>query len=76
MMENPVNLNKFLLPMHMGGLTLVSSTSTKAKYEVEFAKALRLVYILDCSNKQKTELAAVWETGALEVRRKRFFIFL
>ena len=71
MMENPDNLNKFLLPMHMGGLNLVKTvnvTANTTKYEVEFAKALRLVYILDCTDKQKTELASLWETGALEVR--------
>ena len=71
MMENPDNLNKFLLPMHMGGLNLVKTvnvTANTTKYEVEFAKALRLVYILDCTDKQKTELASLLETGALEVR--------
>jgi hypothetical protein len=71
MMENPVSLNKFLIPMHMGGLVFKetnNSATNKTTEEVKFAKALRLVYILDCSDKRKTELASVWETGALEVR--------
>ena len=57
--------------MHMGGLKLASTVdvaTNTTKYEVESAKALRLVYILDCSDKRKTELASLWETGALEVR--------
>ena len=69
-MKDPVTFNSFMLPLHLGGLTLVSSPipdSNSSRYEVEHAKSIRLIYVLDCSDQTKKELAAVWETGALEV---------
>jgi hypothetical protein len=69
-MTDPINYNSFMLPVHLGGLTLVSipiPDSNSSSYEVEHAKSIRLIYVLDCSDQQKKELAAVWETGALDV---------
>ena len=69
-MQDPVNFNSFMLPAHLGGLTVVTNENPETNattYEVESARSLRLFYVLDCSNEQKTELASVWQTGALQV---------
>ena len=69
-MQDPVNLNSFMLPVHLGGLKLVNSSDSETNQtirHVEHSTMLRLIYVLDCSDGTKTDLAAVWETGALQV---------
>jgi hypothetical protein len=77
-MQDPVNFNSFMLPVHMGGLTVVKSTNLETNatvHEVESASALRLVYVLDCADEPKSDLAAVWQTGALQVKSKGILDF-
>lgn len=73
-MQDPVNFNSFLLPAHLGGLTVVTNENPETNettYEVEAARSLRLFYVLDSSDDQKSELSAVWQTGALQVRHRK-----
>ena len=66
-MQDPINFNSFMLPVHLGGLKIVSSNNSETKYEVESANSLRLIYVLDCSDEKKTEIASIWQAGALQV---------
>ena len=74
-MKDPINFNSFLLPVHLGGLSIVSSHSTETNgtgFVVESAKSLRLIFVLDCSDDQKKELASIWENGALQAHPIKF----
>jgi len=64
-MQNPVDYSSVIVPSHIGGLSM--SLTENDTYTVVDAKALRMVYSLDCSNDEAKMLAAAWEEGALQV---------
>ncbi len=69
-MRNPTNFNSYLLPPHLGGLKL--DPVDQDKWVVRHATAMRLTYVLDCSE-DVVKLADAWEDGALEVLLARTF---